>query len=236
MTYQTHAYLGESIFPVICETWGVKLSRKRFVRGCVLPDMNTLFIRHPHFWRHSRKYIARKIAKLAQKTLKPGGKNKRFSENLGIILHYVADFFTSAHNSKSLGFRAHLEFEDRLHEEFLRLVDSKTIQSTLRLIDDRARNAEYGPGEILENLHSAFKPSIDNPLNDIKGILVACLSVTDMIMDAAAVYAPLRPIRATRSTRRFENPHSLSYQDKTFTILPPVTLVSVLSKVLACTV
>jgi len=185
MTYHTHLFLGAELFPVICETWNVSLSRKRFLSGSVKPDVSSLFLRHPHFWRSSRRFVLKKIAKLSRKTLKPDTKNKRFSEDLGIVLHYIADFFTSAHNVRPNRIGEHLAFEAKLHAEFVNLIDSRAIDASFRMIRGTggSRIARIEP--LLKELHERFEPSLADPVADIREILVACLTVALFVMDAA---------------------------------------------------
>jgi hypothetical protein len=196
MMYLTHLLLADALLPAIEETWGVTLSRKRFRSGSVKPDASTLFVRHPHFWRHSRKFAVRKIARLARGRLKPDSKNGRFSEDLGIALHYVADFFTSAHNVRPNRLKAHLESEARLHEAFARLVSADSARTSMRLIlgtgarrlsetDDGEDDSRERIGRVLKELHGRFAPALDDPVSDIREILVACLTVTALVMDAA---------------------------------------------------
>lgn len=200
MMYLTHLLLADALLPAIEETWGVTLSRKRFRSGSVKPDASTLFVRHPHFWRHSRKFAVRKIARLARRRLTPGAKNGRFSEDLGIALHYVADFFTSAHNVRPNRLKAHLESEATLHEAFARLVSADSARTSMRLILGtgarrlpRIESDEEGSREcvsrVLKDLHGRFVPALDEPLSDIREILVACLTVTALVMDATTAKA-----------------------------------------------
>jgi hypothetical protein len=178
MTYLTHAYLGAEIFPVICETWGVHLSRKRLIAGSIKPDRNSLFFRHPHFWKHSHRFIEKKIKKLAGTELVDGTKNKKFSEDLGIVLHYVADFFTSAHNMKPNKIREHIAFEDRLHRDFLALVDTESLRNTMKMID-------FPVTSNLRHRHARFKSDMTETSNDIREITVACLTIASYIMNGA---------------------------------------------------
>ena len=181
MTYQTHAYLGAEIFPVICETWGIPLSRKKLIAGSIKPDRNSLFLRHPHFWKHSHRFIETKIRKLALRQLDPGKKNKRFSEELGVVLHYVADFFTSAHNMKPNRIREHLAFEERLHRDFLAFVDTESLRNTMKMID-------YPVTSSLRYQHKRYKTDFIETSNDIREITVACLSITAYIMNCATAH------------------------------------------------
>lgn len=186
MTYHTHAYLGAILHPVICETWNVRLSRKRFIAGSVKPDRSSLFVRHPHFWGHSRAFVVRRIRKLSRRRLDPAKKNKRFSEDLGIVLHYVADFFTAAHNVRPNRLREHIAYEAALHEEFLAGVSAASVRNTLRLLGPTPSRAGASAETLLWELHARYSPSMAHPSADVREILLACLQVTSFIMEGAA--------------------------------------------------
>ena len=215
MTHHTHRYLGNVLFPVICEAWNVTLSRKRFISGSVKPDFSSLFIRHPHFWRLSRKFIFRKIRKLAKRPIRPGKKNGRFSEDLGIVHHYVADFFTSVHNVTPNPIGEHLRFEAKLHEDFVRMVSEGTLRTALCLIRGTARKPYVAEADgersadderdsinaVLKELHGRYIPEKNSPLADVREILVACLAVTARVMDAATANASAARIASERRAR-----------------------------------
>lgn len=184
MTKQTHAYLGAELFPVICETWNISLSRKRFIFGSIKPDISSLFFRHPHFWRHSRKFVFHKIRKLSKVPLKAGKKNKKFSEDLGVVLHYVADFFTAVHNVKPNILREHLAFEENLYRDFLHLVDSNAIRNTMRMITGTEKPDPTHMENFLRERHRRYQPSKTDHSNDINEILIACVYVTAAIMNS----------------------------------------------------
>lgn len=193
MNYRTHAYLGEALFPALCETWGATLSRKRLIRGSVKPDFSSLFLRYPHFWKHSHKYVEKKIRKLERATLVSGRKNGKFSENLGVVLHYVADYFTAVHNASPNPLREHMAYETRLHALFLARVDEDSLRNSMRMVSfgidpphgGADRSSTESAKRALRDLRAAYRPDVADPANDIRFITVACLTVAARIMDAA---------------------------------------------------
>lgn len=183
MTYNTHALLAEALYPVLCETWQVRLSRKRLVWGSVKPDRTALFVTHPHFWKLSKKFVKKRIARLCSSSLDPDKKNRDFCEKLGVVLHYVAVFFTSVHNLPSNPLRAHIAFEDSLHELFVHYVTPRTIETSLKLVLGSRSTIQSDPVELLRELHSRYDPVAAEPMSDVRDILVATLAITAAIMD-----------------------------------------------------
>jgi hypothetical protein len=190
MVYKTHLYLGTLLYPVIREAWNLPLSRKRFLRGCVKPDMTSLFIRHPHFWRMSKKFFFKKVKKVSGMEIRKGRKNKKFSEDLGVILHYAADFFTSVHNIEPNDIAAHLAFERALHEDFLRLCTEDSLRDGLAAL--RKSRIDSGRGwtekELKATIVRRHRENRSEPKStdyDIGEIIAACLIVTDAVMELA---------------------------------------------------
>lgn len=117
-----------------------------------------------------------------------GKKNKKFSEALGITLHYVADFFTAAHNIKPNRLKQHIAFESKLHDEFIGLVKSENLRTTFLLIAETVCD-DCCIEDTLRDLHKDYQPSMSEPLADIREIIVACVTVTACIMNAATANA-----------------------------------------------
>ncbi len=183
MTYDTHVYLGELLYPVICEIWGMPLSRKRFMHGCVKPDVSSLFFRHPHFYRISKKFIFRKIKQLTKKRLHGEKKNKKISEDLGIILHYIADFFTSVHNLVPNKLQEHMAFEKQLRSDF----STGVTKDMIREYFVNCRDFSSSPADIKEHLmrlHKANRCRTGSTRYDIHEILTACAGAAAGIMNA----------------------------------------------------
>ncbi len=98
--------------------------RKAFLLGCVEPDINMAsYMRGMgrcrgllgHNAENSRRYIARRFEHIKEKGLRHAGDYFR----LGVVLHYVADAFTGAHNGRGGGnLLRHRIYEESLHRIF----------------------------------------------------------------------------------------------------------------------
>lgn len=183
MTYDTHLYLGTLLYPVIRENWNVELNRKSFLYGCIKPDICSLFFSHPHFYRISKKFFFKKIRKLMKKKIKVGKKNKKFSEDLGIILHYTADFFTSVHNIVPNKLKEHIIFEKRLATDFLLTLTEETVREYF-FFTKECKNNDVDIKEEINRLHQENRCSLNSTKYDIKEILTSCVTVSCRIMDA----------------------------------------------------
>lgn len=185
MKFTTHIHLGTLLYSAICETWKIPLDRKRFLYGCVKPDFSSLLVRHPHFYRISRKFIFKKMRKLGRKKTGLNKKHKKFSEDLGIVLHYVADFFTSAHNRKPNRLQEHIDYENQLDADFLDTVRMETIRNQFRFLKDRILSVEDAKNEIV-HLHHSYRGQGATTSYDIREIICACVAATAGIMNAVS--------------------------------------------------
>ncbi len=180
MTIQSHTLLAYRLADAIEAIWGIRLSRKRLVHGSCKPDFTVMFVRHPHFWKHSKEFVFRKIERIAKGGLNEGTKNKKFCEELGVSLHYVADFFTAAHNISVTRLAEHLAFETELHDELDALLDPLIVKNALHLT--MGDNAIGSLRERLAFLHFGVRDEFSDPRGNAKTILVACATVVSAIM------------------------------------------------------
>ncbi len=180
MTIQSHTLLAYRFADAIEAIWGIRLSRKRLVHGSCKPDYTVMFVRHPHFWKHSKEFAFRKIERLGSSVLDEGKKNKRFCEELGVALHYIADFFTAAHNISVTRLAEHLAFETELHDELDSLLDPIIVRNAFYLT--MGDNAIGSLRERLALLHLGARDELSDPRGNAKTILVACATVASAIM------------------------------------------------------
>lgn len=205
MKFTTHIHLGALLYSAICENWNMPLDRKRFLYGCVKPDFTSLLVRHPHFYRISRKFVFKKMRKLVNKKPRFDRKNKKFSEDLGIVLHYVADFFTSAHNRKPNRLQEHIDFENVLDAAFLDTVRMETVRNRFRFLKYRFLSLEDAKNEIVR-LHHAYCWEGATTAYDIREIIGACVAAASGIMNAvSAGAAAVDETREPKTTRNAKN-------------------------------
>jgi len=113
MRKATHVRIGRMIADDLARIRGVRLDMAAFEAGCVLPDRRLRYmLLHPHFFNRSFSYLCRLIRKTLKDTQGGLMDFKEFSLRLGLICHYIADFFCHAHNALGfMGYRAHKRYE-----------------------------------------------------------------------------------------------------------------------------
>ena len=98
-----------------------------FLLGCVEPDVNVFshlaLAKHkklPHLHGHNHPHLDKRINRMAKKLAahrKP--LTPLYAFRLGVLLHYLADAFTFAHNLEFSGdFEAHNAYEQAFHRYF----------------------------------------------------------------------------------------------------------------------
>lgn len=128
MIIQTHKLIGENIYKSIKLNIGYKLDRKNIIIGSMLPDILPKYMRQKHFFSISYEYILDKIQELYMDSDKIS--IKEFSIRLGIITHYISDFFCTPHNDRAYyknHFMEHMQFESKLHVLFAKEKNAKKI-------------------------------------------------------------------------------------------------------------
>ena len=155
------------------QNYGIKLNRKHFLFGNIKPDLVRKFKALRHSIHDSLDYVLDEMAR--HENERHNVKNP--SVHLGMINHYLSDFFCSKHyfRNHNEGLIKHLRYEGRLHKAikkmdaggFLALPESGTESHIRGSFPDILRELEY---EYIKRT-----PSIENDiLFALCAPLIAC--------------------------------------------------------------
>ena len=116
----THALYAKNVAEHIFLVYGVKLKRYSLIYGAIKPDASTVFAKHPHYINVSLDNLCETTDMLIDNI---EGRNelesRAFAKELGVILHYIADYFCRVHNDvngeKHLKNFKHIRYELKLH-------------------------------------------------------------------------------------------------------------------------
>lgn len=115
---QTHWLIGGTIGKIITRRFPNRLDENLFKYGCTLPDFSLRYITIPHCKNESFELVTGLIKQTDFTSLTKTEKNEN-SLRLGIITHFVSDYFCQAHNySEYDRFIKHFKYEAQLHQEF----------------------------------------------------------------------------------------------------------------------
>lgn len=179
MLIDTHIILANNILRQANGKKIYLINRRRFIWGNIKPDCASKYKFKKHYYDESITMILDKIKELA--SLSVGdiyysfGK-KKFSEELGVVCHFLCDFFCVPHNQRwefKHSMKKHVVYEKNL-AKFAKLYKFKSyIDSNLSLEDLEefivAHQRQYEKGE-------SFR-------NDLEYSFFICNSVINMVLN-----------------------------------------------------
>ena len=119
MKSASHHAMGHLLYEALTKQ-GVKLDQELFVLGNLLPDYLPELILNPHFTLKCQREIHIFTEALAGQPLAKGEQlPPEYALRLGILCHYLTDYFTFAHTPEfRLGLKQHGAYELQLDEYF----------------------------------------------------------------------------------------------------------------------
>lgn len=108
MLIQSHLYVANKM----AKKLNVEINTPYFLLGNIIPDFLPQHKKKEHIFKSSLPYVLYEINSIKLAT----DKNLR-SYKLGIVCHYLADFFCKAHNCEAMqtGLWEHFKYESLLH-------------------------------------------------------------------------------------------------------------------------
>jgi hypothetical protein len=127
----SHLLIGRTVYNFILNNFGFKLNYNSLEIGCIKPDISTELINIPHYKEKSFDFIIEKINSLKEVALPESQRElKKFSCDLGIVLHYISDYFCYAHNDKLMDrMPQHFFYEMNLELELRKYLTKSSFKS-----------------------------------------------------------------------------------------------------------
>ncbi len=122
MFIQTHEKFSHYLYDDIKQNLNINLNKKFFTLGNIEPDLPFVYPSVRHYKNCNYSFIVQLITKLFEEGLQENNYSiNQFSEKLGIINHYICDYFCFPHfnrkyYSRHLG--EHLIYEKKLDAYF----------------------------------------------------------------------------------------------------------------------
>lgn len=152
-----------------------KLDKKSFIYGNIKPDITIGLRRKSHKMKESLDFIVKRINKLTSTRYTSV---KKFSIDLGIINHFLADFFCSVHffeeTKEYNNIILHILYENKLAKRFNKIKDNISLYNSQNEINELSSDNLSEAILNLANTYSKIIPSIDNDIQYI-------LKVTSLI-------------------------------------------------------
>lgn len=175
MNTSSHLLMGKLLYQYVEENYNIRLERKNFLLGNILPDYCPSFLLRPHYLKNNAVHV-KSILRLLLSRQVSASHNKRFSRLLGILCHFYADFFCHAHSdSFSAGLPEHIAYENRLYRYFTENIGQFR---TIRFIAQP--KLHIGADDVyrqFEALHSSYLLSHVSFGNDLLYSMMACIDL-----------------------------------------------------------
>lgn len=117
------ALIRENVLSNLPNKKSIRISPFWYAVGNMLPDISWLPITHPHFAVRSQPFMSEMLDKTISKHQRQRTDamfiSPIFSVRLGIVCHYLCDFFCVAHQGEGInGAKHHLNYEHEMRDFF----------------------------------------------------------------------------------------------------------------------
>ena len=136
--------------------------RLPFYVGSIWPDCRPSFVTTPHKFDITFDDIERKISKFIANYDKDKGMNMRRCAGLGVIIHYIADYFTFPHNDHYPG----------------NVKEAAQIKEHVAAYDSVEELTSY-----IRSIHNSYMKLAHTVEEDIRYIVHACTTVVKSVLN-----------------------------------------------------
>lgn len=178
MLMNTHLIIGKSVVDNIDSTKSFLINDKNFLYGNVKPDAVSKYFLNKHYLDESLEMIVSKITYLCNLTINCLSKYfsiSRFSQEVGVICHFLCDFFCAAHSQRwkmTHSLNKHVRYEKNLNLVAKELDLSKCNKGPIKNFD-----------VFFSKLYNEYQNSLGYK-NDLYFSTYVCNSVVDYILDS----------------------------------------------------
>lgn len=162
--------------------------KKAFYLGSVLPDLNPKMIKEPHEFATSYDMLQENISEVVKEGIRGDYNERVMWRKLGVIIHYMADYFTFPHNTSYDGsLKDHCFYERDMKyrmREFVRTPEAIGTLHRYRIEAQRIKDLD-GLFDYIEEMHGNYMTMEHTVSDDCRWILRLCtvvlMAITDMI-------------------------------------------------------
>ena len=177
----THKVMAENIIKYANTKSVYLISNKRFIWGCVKPDCVPKYKFMKHYFDESIDMVVEKIMHLSSMTLEEIYYNMtvgKFSEELGIVCHFLCDFFCAPHYYRwefksTSAVKQHMLYEKKLAKLAKNFKQTGVINTNVRPRDTK---------EFILQLQKQYDGMLDYE-NDLTFSYYVCDSILNMILN-----------------------------------------------------
>lgn len=178
---QSHVIIAQEIHRHISDIYGIELNKEQLILGSIMPDIYSGLPKLKHFKPQSLDIIGDKICYLSLRGFDYG----RLSVDIGMVTHYVADYFCHPHNDRATykgQFLKHILYEKELHQRYL---DLPEISSGLDRGIDFTRHSQVV--HYIDSMHHTYSARAQCYDNDVHHSVKASIAVASLIVREACL-------------------------------------------------
>lgn len=155
--------------------------KKAFYFGSILPDLLPSFLTRRHTIEDTFPILKKEIERLTRHENMEKGMTGAYCRRLGVITHYIADYFTFPHNSVFEGsLSEHCRYEADLKDSLKAYVNS--AEAARARVKNGIIKTKEDILELVEKMHKEYLEHIQNIKKDIDYIVELCYRVVDAIL------------------------------------------------------
>ncbi len=165
---QSHKIIAYHLHHHIKQNLNINLNRNFLIYGAMKPDIAPSLAIKKHYKEQSFDFVLDEILKLTLDGLKENAISiNKFSTRLGVISHFLSDFFCLPHHDRQYyhdKLMEHLKYEKDLHGYFSEFngIDKVNIPYVENMNKENIK-------DVIENLHDIYKNNSMGFKNDIIG-------------------------------------------------------------------
>lgn len=187
MLINTHFIISKSILENIESKKSFFISEKNFIYGNIKPDISSKYLLEKHYLDESLNMILEKIKNLCSLTLDSLKKYfsiSMLSQELGVICHFLCDFFCEPHSERwrfthSVDtMNKHVAYEKGLNT-YAKKMDFSNLDLGHRIHDDIE--------EFFHRLYRIYKSKSTSFEKDLSFSLHACSEIVNHIIDCILI-------------------------------------------------
>ena len=189
MLVATHMLIAQKTYECLPDCLKSRISLRCFIFGNVKPDLIYRLSSISHRLQDSLPFVLDEIESLQNQEVE----SARLSINLGVINHFLADFFCSAHYSEDnyCGPLKHFKYELELHQTFKRLESIDRLKPSTLINSISANN---NLSNIIGSLETEFALQNSSKENDIYFALRACNITNSCLLNNVRFSVPANTI------------------------------------------
>ncbi|MGE5473820.1 MAG: zinc dependent phospholipase C family protein [Ignavibacteriales bacterium] len=183
MLYQSHLFFSKITYDNMLCNNHIKLSKSGFKYGNIKPDLLMNFKVIPHNFLYSAGFIIEQINLLIDETDSLDYlESSDFAIKLGVIDHYVSDFFCMPHNKGfvKISFLAHVIYEKRL-DSICKQIKKRKLKKYLY---KNMVNVDGNISDILQMRYDIYNKEEYSVLNDILFAIESSILVNNFVIKA----------------------------------------------------